>query len=68
MKLGQVHAWIHDPFTHTNNFDSANIILGQLPVGPDGPDPHEAILGSCVLQNEVRSGPSMDTRSFHSYQ
>ena len=28
---------------------------------PDGPDHQEAILGSCVLQDEVRSGPSMDT-------
>ena len=51
------------------------MILGPIPViliqqtffsdnslgVPDGPDPQEAILGSCVLQDEVRSGPSMDT-------
>ena len=29
--------------------------------GPDGPDPQEAVLGSCVLQDEVGSGPSMVT-------
>ena len=28
---------------------------------PDGPDLQEAILGSCVLQDEVWSGPGMDT-------
>ena len=28
---------------------------------PDGPDPQEAIFGSCVLQDEVKSGPGMGT-------
>ena len=28
---------------------------------PDGPDHQEAILGSCVFQNEVRSGQGMGT-------
>ena len=35
---------------------------------PDGPDPQEAILGSCVLQDEVRSGPSMGPLSFDPHQ
>ena len=59
MKLGQVQTWVHDPLTHTSIFGLANITLRQLPGGPDGPDPQEAILGPCVLQDEVRSGPSM---------
>ena len=46
MELGQVQAQVPDPYTHTSNFDSANIFLRQLPGGPDGPDPHEAILGT----------------------
>ena len=33
MKLGQVQAWVHDPYTHTSNFDSANIFLRLLPGG-----------------------------------
>ena len=33
--------------------------LGNFLGGPDGPDPQEAILGSCVLQDEVRLGPSI---------
>ena len=61
MKLGQVQAWVHDLWTHSSNFDSANIFLRQLVGRPDGPDPQEAILGSCVLQDEVRSGPGMGT-------
>ena len=28
---------------------------------PDGPDHQEAVLGSCVLQDEVRSGLSIGT-------
>ena len=28
---------------------------------PDDPDPQEAIFGSCVLQDEVKSGPGMGT-------
>ena len=28
---------------------------------PDSPDPQEAIFGSCVLQDEVKSGPGMGT-------
>ena len=36
-------------------------LSGNFLGGPDGPDPQEAILGSCVLQDEVRSGPSMGT-------
>ena len=35
--------------------------LGNFLGGPDGPDPQEAILGSCVLQDEVRLGASMGT-------
>ena len=35
--------------------------FGNFLRGSDGPDPQEAILGSCVLQDEVRSGPSMGT-------
>ena len=34
---------------------------------PDGPDPQEAILGSCVLQGEVRSDPSIGTGSLDAY-
>ena len=34
----------------------------------DGPDHQEAILGSCVLQDEVRSGPGMGTWSLDPYQ
>ena len=51
------------------------MILGPIPVilihqtfssdnslgVPDDPDPQEAILGSCVLQDEVRSGQGMGT-------
>ena len=51
------------------------MILGPIPVilikqtlslenflrVPDGPDPQEEILGTCVLQDEVRSGPGMGT-------
>ena len=53
------------------------MILGPIPViliqqtfsldnslgVPDGQDPQEAIFGSCVLQNEVRSGQGMCTGS-----
>ena len=35
--------------------------LGNFLGDPDGPDPQEAIVGSCVLQDEVRSGPSIGT-------
>ena len=35
--------------------------LGTFLGVPDGPDSQEAILGSFVLQDEVRSGPSMGT-------
>ena len=38
-----------------------NIYFREFLGGPDGPDPQEAILGSCVLQDEVRSGPNMGT-------
>ena len=35
--------------------------LGTFLGVPDGPDSQEAILGSFVLQDEVRSGPGMGT-------
>ena len=37
------------------------ISSGNFLWGPDGPDPQEAILGSCKLQDEVMSGPSIVT-------
>ena len=35
--------------------------LGNFLGGPDGPDPQEAILGSCVLQDEVKLGSSIES-------